>query len=501
MTAQQFFQPSETRVTDFTFQKYAKLKPHAVIIQKRFVGTKPLQAQENQNSLLNLEKGRDGQYNGYMSPGTRRKVKGIIENYLTAVQLSTPMQFPKSFPSTDIYPTFLTLTLPGKQYHCDLEIKEQFAHFMEYLTGSKERGNSGWNVKNYIWVSETQKNGNIHFHVIIDRALPASRIQEEWNRILERLGYITFFRNRQNYIYQDGFFVRKNMMDSAIAARKKFCRATSQKFSAKDARKAEEKRQREAYERGVKCNWNNPPTTKIHAIQNIKKLTAYVSKYMTKEPELVNYPLEPGQKLVQENGKYYVDTETIEQSISIEGIELETVSKDRKSVNVNFLTRRLRGRIWGASKSLHVEDLNPYTVALESFNRVTITTTTYRDVVIKEPVYEQNIFGEMVFSHMERTIKKVPDYASESYIESPEVDATGNRWVQWLTEEHVPKADIEKATAKAGDHFAHYGGVIIPLDYPQKDLLRAYSPDLYSRYENYYKGMFETLYPSVKNAG
>src|SRR5690606_26471961 len=100
-----------------TFTKKAKFKPHAVIISKGFRRAEPVK-QENANSLFNLQKGAAGQYNGYMSPATRRRVKGIVENFLTAVQLNTSMQFPKSFPSSEVYPTFVTLTLPCTQHHC-----------------------------------------------------------------------------------------------------------------------------------------------------------------------------------------------------------------------------------------------------------------------------------------------------------------------------------------------------------------------------------------------
>jgi hypothetical protein len=485
--------PSEIKVTDFKFERYAKFKPHSVIVQKRWT-TNVERTQSNSNSLMNLEKGAAGQYNGYLSPGTRRKVKGIIENYLTAVQFSTSMVFPKSFPSKEVYPTFMTLTLPGKQYHCDNDVKDIFSRFMEYLTGSKERGNSGWNVRNYIWVAETQKNGNIHFHVILDRAIPGKRINEEWNRMIERLGYVTRFRNRQEYIYSMGFYVRKNMMAAAIERDKKTARQKSAKFDLQESRKKEAKRQKEAYEKGRNGNWNNPPTTQIHAIHNIKKLTAYVAKYMTKEPEIVNVPLQPGESLIQENGHYFIQTEKIEKRETIEGIEVETVSTDRRPIKVSFQTRHLRGRIWGASKKLHTADLSPLTIALESWSRVTTTSYEHRPVKIQQPVYTVNIFGENVFSHMQETIQVNTITSQNSNYDPPVVDYDANRWVQFLSEEHVSQAEIDRATAKAGEHFSHYGGIIIPLDFPQKDLLKAYSPNMYVRYEQHYKDMFNTLY-------
>lgn len=499
--------PTQTAQTDFDFEKYAKFKAHSVIIQKRWrrysydengnrTVVKPDLSQKNAVSLANLEKGASGQWNGYMSPATRRKVKGIVENYLTAVQLNTSMMFPKSFPSQEVYPAFLTLTLPAKQIHCDNEIKKEcFLRFIEWLTTSKDKSGSGWNVKNYIWVAETQKNGNIHFHLIIDRALPREAINRKWNQFLERLGYVTRFRNCQKYIYRSGWFVRQDMLKERISQKQKACRATSQAFNKHDAVNAEKKRQLESYKKGTAENWNNPPSTKIHAIHNIKKLTAYVSKYMTKAPE-VNVKLYDGETLVEENGKYFIETELVERQTSIEGHDIETVHNHRKEVKVNFRTRYIRGRVWGASKLLHADNVNPYTVALETISAVTTTTYDYRTVSVRKAVHTVDIWGNQVFSHMaeikqENVVKEI----SQDF-QAPVVDYDAARYVQFLTEAHIPQKDIDKATARAGDHFRHAGGLIVPLQFPQKEILRAYSPAMYDRYANYYRNMFQTLYPA-----
>lgn len=498
--------PTETKLTEFDFEKYAKFKAHSVIIQKRWKAysydengnrtiMKPDLSQKNLVSLSNLEKGASGQWNGYMSPATRRSVKGIIENYLTAVQLNTSMAFPKSFPSQEVYPAFLTLTLPAKQIHCDNDIKREcFLRFIEWLTTSRDKSGSGWNVKNYLWVAETQKNGNIHFHVIIDRALPADAINRKWNQFLERLGYVTRFRNCQNFIYSRGWFVRQDMLKERVSQKQKACRATSQAFNKHDAVNAEKKRQLAAYQKGVRENWNNPPSTKIHAIHNIKKLTAYVSKYMTKAPE-VNIKLHDGETLVEENGKYFIETERVDNQISIEGIDFETVPQDRKEVKVNFRNRYIRGRVWGASKLLHADNLNPYTIALETTSMVTTTTYDYRIVKISKAVNTMDIWGNSVFSHMATVNQENVVKESHRDFAPPVVDYHAARYVQFLTEKHVDQKDIDKATARAGDHFRHAGGVIVPLQFPQKDVLRAFSPIMYEKYADHYRDMFNVLYP------
>lgn len=499
------YTPSVSGKLFSTYAVKAKFKPHAVIVSKGFKRAEPVK-QENINSLKNLEKGTAGQWNGYMSPATRRKVKGIVENFLTAIQVSTSMQFPKSFPSPGIYPTFLTLTLPCVQHHCDNDIKKDcFIRFMEYLRGTKENGRSGWGVVNYLWVAETQKNGNIHFHVILDKALPAQRLNEIWNRFIDRLGYVDRFRNTQNYIYQDGFFVRKSMLEYRLKERKEYCRKNKIKFCKADIVKLETKRQREAYEKGVKSNWTNPPTTKIHSIQNIKKLTAYVSKYMTKAPE-VNYSLKEGEALKQDNGKFYVVTskqESFTYSITdrftgeyTEHTETKEV-EEMQEVTVKFGNRRLRGRIWGCSDSLHSDTVQPLTIDLEKYEIVWSETVTRTERKRKVFHYEKDIWGNEICVGT-RTLSDVTEFREEELKATPiEYDEEARKYVSFLQTVHVPTADIEKATARAGEHFQYTGGKIIPLELQQKDVMQAYYKPMHTRYIEYYETMYRNLYPDA----
>lgn len=45
-------------------------------------------------------------------------------------------------------------------------------------------------MKFYIWTAETQKNGNIHFHIITPTFINKYLLQITWNRHTETLGYV-----------------------------------------------------------------------------------------------------------------------------------------------------------------------------------------------------------------------------------------------------------------------------------------------------------------------
>lgn len=115
---------------------------------------------------------------------------------------------------------FVTLTLCSAQRHSDKEIKKELLN--QFLIEAKKK----WNIVNYVWRAESQKNGNIHFHIICDKVIPWSELRSTWNRIQQKLDYVTEFRKKH----------------------------------------------------GNKI----PNSTDIHSVKNIKNISAYLSKYCTK---------------------------------------------------------------------------------------------------------------------------------------------------------------------------------------------------------------------------
>lgn len=513
--------PTVTTTSELTFaiDTVAKFKPHAVVVGKRFFSTKKSDREKSALELANLEKGAKGLYNGYMSPGTRRQVKGLIENSLTAVQLCTKLKFPEKLPSETVFPTFVTLTLPVKQVHSDEDLRRYcLGPFIQYMTGDREKGLSGWGVRAYLWVAETQANGNLHFHLLIDRAVPWRRIRDAWNRCLQRLNYVSDYGHRQRYIYANGFYVRKAMLQHAIANARARAKAKRKRFTKKDEAavvQREEERQRRAYDEGVACDWTDPNTTDIHAIQNIKKLTAYVTKYMTKEPErayrrpsgeLVG-KLAPNQTIVEEGGRVFLDTKAEEVGVNVFTGEVRTVDRStREELTVVMLRRRMRGRIWGRADCLaQVEKVStragvverplvrPFEAELKKLERwEDVDHVTDTRTVVEWKVTGTDMFGNPI----SRRVAREATYTYHNP-QAPRWVVTENDTFQQYLEhlrDHVPEEDRTAATAKAGERFAQDGGEIIPLRRTQKDILRKFSPDAFQPYFEHYARIFRTLW-------
>lgn len=116
--------------------------------------------------------------------------------------------------------SFVTLTLSSKQVHDDTFIKNRMLN--AFLVDIRRR----FFVTSYFWRAEAQVNGNIHFHIVINRYIHKTHIRTIWNRIQKENGYLT------EYISKKGH--------------------------------------------------DKAPSTEIKAVYNCKNISGYLSKYCTK---------------------------------------------------------------------------------------------------------------------------------------------------------------------------------------------------------------------------
>jgi len=80
---------------------------------------------------------------------------------------------------------FITLTLSSEQKHTDDYIKQ---HMLEpFLKWAFREGKD----KHYVWKAETQRNGNIHFHITFNGFIHYMKIRQKWNHLQWKHGYIS----------------------------------------------------------------------------------------------------------------------------------------------------------------------------------------------------------------------------------------------------------------------------------------------------------------------
>jgi len=137
-------------------------------------------------SVRELDNLKSSSCKGVMSKKQKKSISQIINTWVCSViHMMRHNKIAKS--KIGYHLTFCTLTLSANQIHCDKLIKREILNtFLIYLKRKS-------NLQNYIWISEKQKNGNIHFHLILDRYVHYSHIREIWNFAQEKLGYISEF--------------------------------------------------------------------------------------------------------------------------------------------------------------------------------------------------------------------------------------------------------------------------------------------------------------------
>lgn len=195
-----------------------RINPNSAIIYETALEPPPRteRQKENQKHLTR------GQFNGWLSDKAKQKVKKILRTWIAGAKVIRETSNRARLPKVPYF-TFVTLTLSSKQKHSDQYIRR---YMLQAFIQELERKHDVWH---HFYVCEKQKNGNIHFHLLIDSYIQWREIRRVWNRIQDNHGYIEPF----NKIH----FHR------------------------------------------------NPNSTDIHGLREVKDVVSYVVKYMTKDQD------------------------------------------------------------------------------------------------------------------------------------------------------------------------------------------------------------------------
>lgn len=193
--------------------------------------------------------------NGDVSKKAQKRLRNAI-NWLTVCSKPRTINVGNHIKIPHFQVAFITLTLPSKQMHSHKELKNVLLnHFFTILR-------SKFKVRNYLWKAELQSNGNIHFHVTIDKYIHYMALRKYWNKVLNTLGYVDRYAERMRQLSFEDYQYYENLRGNTDTQAIK-----------------------KAYAFGVSTNWQSPNTTDIKSVQNVKNLAAYLSKYMVKELE------------------------------------------------------------------------------------------------------------------------------------------------------------------------------------------------------------------------
>lgn len=194
---------------------------------------------------------------GKISNRSARRLKDKI-NWLVFKSKNKKVKYPNGTISENFRISFITLTLPSQQRHSDIEIKRIFNNF---LTTLRKR----YNMNDYVWKAELQKNQNIHFHLTTNIFIHHATIRTLWNNAIDRLGYINTYRSHFS----------KMTFEEYKTLRLENAKKSNSTISEEDIIKA--------YNDGSKNKWSNPNSTDVKTVFRVDNLAAYLAKYLSKK--------------------------------------------------------------------------------------------------------------------------------------------------------------------------------------------------------------------------
>lgn len=179
--------------------------------------------------------------------------KEIRDSIFSMYQLSKPRTV-RAVNGKFIYnfrQSFVTLTLPSKQVHSDVEIKKCLNHFLTNIRRS-------FKIQNYVWKAELQQNENIHFHLSFDKYIHFQAIRYYWLLAIKPLGYVDAYAAKfaAMSIYQ--YAAYRGLSVSAASS---------------------------AYGQGVRSKWQSPNCVDVAAVTTASSVSNYLSKYFAKSED------------------------------------------------------------------------------------------------------------------------------------------------------------------------------------------------------------------------
>lgn len=207
---------------------------------------------ENEKNL------KDNSTHGIVSDKSSKKIKNAV-NWLYSAAKLKPVYDEKKEKYFWFKVNFITLTVPS-QAEKPVPSSEVKPLFNKWLDMARKYNG----LKNYVWKFESNKNGDLHIHLTTDTFIHYEKIKTRWNKYLSDANLLEDFRNR----YKECTLEKYISMQPSKYPREQW-------------------QYERAWKRGVANNWQQPPTTDVHAVHKVNDVAAYICKYMSKDADLV----------------------------------------------------------------------------------------------------------------------------------------------------------------------------------------------------------------------
>lgn len=220
---------------------------------------------------------------GYLSKAARGKIKTGVDSMIFLSHLPVAKRQtlnPKlGYKQQACYLTLATFTLPSAQRLDAAGNFDDKAVKRDVWSPMLQELRNRYGVVLYLWVAESQENGNIHFHALIDKYIDntvegGQQLTRTWNRVLDNAGYIAPYTAKMKALHRDGF-----VFDGAMTELAKLPKGGSY---VREVRSVDYATQVERWEQGERCGWTQPNSVDVHKLGHANSIKAYICKYLTK---------------------------------------------------------------------------------------------------------------------------------------------------------------------------------------------------------------------------
>jgi hypothetical protein len=252
---------------------------------------------------VNSKPGKSPPEDNAPSGEVTEKVSARLKNAVRAWQTRNKLLFYRGRADYDRL-NLITLTLPAEQEHGDRFIKDK------PLRALLNRLEKDYKCENWVWKGERQGNGNLHFHILVDRYIPWKLLRNLWNSQLQRHGYIDAYEKTWREWDKHGFRFSQNLAKQGMNYQK----------------------QLKAYYSRLEHGYRNPNTTDIHATRKVRNLESYFVKYIAKsDGSRIDGKVWGYSESVREMSNYKTDTNN-----RIESLKTEIHQKAKDPENKEF---------------------------------------------------------------------------------------------------------------------------------------------------------------------
>lgn len=255
------------------------IQPNGIAkMQKQYFYGNADKKHKKENSLENLNKGFKN--SSQVSKQTKRKIRKATE-FLAVNAKIKEYTDRKTGVKRKYRLSFVTLTLSSKQIHSDNFIQKKI--FQPFL----QRLRDCYDLRNYVWRAEKQRNGNIHFHLITDIAVNYYTIRYVWNHFQQKNNYLEDYRNKFSKMSLKEYY--KYSIEEIY---KKIEKSNNQKTKNNLKQKINSKEFLNECRMKLKLmqkqKFTQPNSVDVARLSKEKEIAIYISKYISKDEENEN---------------------------------------------------------------------------------------------------------------------------------------------------------------------------------------------------------------------